>query len=48
VDEVVLFKGGVIFEQYISEKYEDCNMMGYTYSIRVHLGRDRQNATHTH
>jgi hypothetical protein len=53
VDEVVaLFKGRVIFGQYIPKKhkrfgikiYKLYDSTGYTYYVRVCLGRDRQNA----
>jgi hypothetical protein len=49
VDEVVMpFKGRVIFKQYVSKKhkcfgtkiYKVCDMTGYTYSMRIYLGKD--------
>jgi hypothetical protein len=52
VDEVtVLFKGRVIFKQYIQKKckqfgikiYKLCDTTGYTHSMNVYLGKDRQN-----
>jgi hypothetical protein len=55
-DEVIaLFKGRVIFKQYIPKKhksfhtkiYKLCNMSGYTYDMSIYLGKDRQNATQT-
>ena len=51
VDEVIVkFKGRVIFRQYIPKKhkrvgikiYKMCDETGYTYDMRVYLGRDRQ------
>ena len=48
VDEVIVkFKGRVIFRQYIPKKrksfgikiYKTCDESGYTYDIRVYLGR---------
>jgi len=49
----VLFKGRVVLKQYISKEHKDfginiyklCNMTGYTYHMRIYLGKDRQNAT---
>jgi hypothetical protein len=51
---IVLFKGRVIFKQYIPKKhkcfgvkiYKLCNMAGYTY-MGVFLAKYRQNATQT-
>ncbi|PNF40809.1 hypothetical protein B7P43_G16650 [Cryptotermes secundus] len=54
VDEViVLFKGRVIFRQYIPKKhkrfgikvYKLCDFLGYTYDMTVYLGKQRQLAT---
>ena len=54
VDEViVLFKGRVVFRQYIPKKhkrsgikiYKLCNSLGYTYDMSVYLGKQRQHAT---
>jgi len=54
VDEVIVsFKGRVIFRQYIPKKrkrfgikiYKLCDESGYTYDMRVYLGRDSQSAT---
>ncbi|PNF29671.1 PiggyBac transposable element-derived protein 4 [Cryptotermes secundus] len=54
VDEViVLFKGRVIFRQYIPKKrkrfgikiYKLCDSLGYTYDMTVYLGKQRQLAT---
>ena len=54
VDEViVLYKGRVIFRQYIPKKrkrfgikiYKLCDSLGYTYDMSVYLGKQRQNAT---
>ncbi|PSN35194.1 PiggyBac transposable element-derived protein 4, partial [Blattella germanica] len=54
VDEViVLFKGRVIFRQYIPKKhkrfgiklYKICDSNGYTYDMTVYLGKQRDNAT---
>jgi hypothetical protein len=49
----VLFKGRVIFKQYVPKEhkrfgikiYKLCNMNGYTYDMSVYLGKDGQNAT---
>ena len=55
VDEVtVSFKGRVIFKQYIPQKHKRfgikifklCDSTGYTYSMKVHLGRERQCTAH--
>jgi len=55
VDEViVLFKGRVIFRQYIPKKhkqfgiriYKLCDALGYTYDVSVYLGKQRLLATH--
>ena len=54
VDEVVmLYKGRVVFRQYIPKKhkrfgikiYKLCDSLGYTYDMSVYLGKQRQNAT---
>src|SRR5215469_12888690 len=54
VDEViVLYKGRVIFRQYIPKKrkrfgikiYKLCDSLGYTYDMSVYLGKQRQHAT---
>jgi hypothetical protein len=54
VDEIiVLFKGTVIFKQYIPKKhkhfgikiYKLCDSKGYMYDIRVYLIKDRTHAT---
>jgi len=54
VDEVIVkFKGRVTFMQYIPKKrkhfgvkiYKLCNESGYTYDMRVYLGRDSYSAT---
>jgi len=54
VDEVIVkFKGRVIFRQYIPKKrkrfgikiYKPCDESGYTYDMRVYLGRDSHSAT---
>jgi len=54
VDEViVLYKGRVVFRQYIPKKhkrfgikiYKLCDSLGYTYDMSVFLGKQRQNAT---
>jgi len=54
VDEViVLYKGRVIFRQYIPKKrkrfgikiYKLCDSLGYTYDMSVYLGKQRQPAT---
>ena len=53
VDEViVLFKGRVIFRQYIPKKhkrfgikiYKLCDALGYTYDMSVYLGKQKQHA----
>jgi hypothetical protein len=49
----VLFKGRVVFKQYIPKKnkrfgikiYKLCDFKGYTYNMSVYLGRDRKRAT---
>jgi hypothetical protein len=51
----VLFNGGVPFKQYIPKKhkqygikiYKLCNSKGYTYDMRVYLGKERTHATDT-
>ena len=61
IDEmIVLFKGKVAFKQYIPKKhkcfgikiYKLCDTCGYTYDMKVYLGKDRQGAitdmTETH
>ena len=54
VDEVImLYKGKVIFGQYIPKKhkrfgikiYKRCDSLGYTYDMSVYLGKQRQHAT---
>ena len=54
VDEVMVkFKGRVIFRQYIPKKrkrfgikiYKLCDESGYTYDMRVYLGKDSDSAT---
>jgi hypothetical protein len=54
VDEVImLYKGRVIFQQYIPKKhkrfgikiYKLCNSLWYTYDMSVYLGKERQHAT---
>jgi len=54
VDKViVLYKGRVVFRQYIPKKhkrfgikiYKLCDSLGYTYEMSVHLGKQRQHAT---
>jgi len=54
VDELIVkFKGRVIFRQYIPKKrkcfsikiYKLCGESGYTYDMRVYLGRDSHSAT---
>jgi hypothetical protein len=54
LDEVtVKFKGRVIFRQYIPKKrkrfgikiYKLCDECGYTYDMRVYLGKDSRSAT---
>ena len=51
VDEVIVsFKGRVIFKQYIPKKrkcfgikiFKLCDSTGYTYDMKVYLGKDRQ------
>jgi hypothetical protein len=51
IDEVIVsFKGRVIFRQYILKKHKDfgikifklCKSTGYTYDMKVYLGKDRQ------
>jgi hypothetical protein len=54
VDEVMLFRGRVIFKQYISKKqnhfdikiYKLCNTTDYI-NMNVYLGKERQNPTQT-
>ena len=54
VDEViVLYKGRVVFRQYVPKKhkqigikiYKICDSLGYTYDMSVCLGKQRQHAT---
>ena len=54
VDEViVLYKGRVVFRQYITKKhkrfgikiYKLCYSLGYTYDMNVYLGKQWQHAT---
>jgi hypothetical protein len=56
VDEItVLFKGRVVFKQYILKKHEHfgikvyklCDSKGYMYNMRVYSGKDRTYATDT-
>ena len=51
IDEVIVsFKGRVIFKQYIPTKrkrfgikiFKLCDSTGYTYDMKVYLGKDRQ------
>src|SRR5215469_3078438 len=50
---IVLYKGRVIFRQYIPKKrkrfgikiYKLCDSLGYTYDMSVYLGKQRQHAT---
>jgi len=57
IDEVIVsFKGRVIFKQYIPEKrkrfgikiFKLRDSTGYTYDIKVYLGKDRQRVSATH
>jgi len=54
IDEVIVsFKGRVIFKQYIPKKhmrfgikiFKLCDLTGYTYDMKVYLGKDRQRTT---
>jgi hypothetical protein len=53
VDEIMLFKGRVIFKQYLHKKhkhlgvniYKLCDMTRSTYYMRIYLGKNKQNAT---
>jgi hypothetical protein len=54
LDEVIiLYKGRVVFRQYIPNKhkifgiknYKLCDSLGYTYDMSVYLGKQRQHAT---
>jgi len=54
VDEVIVkFQGRVIFRQYIPKKrkcfgikiYKLCDKLGYTYDMKVYLGKDSRSAT---
>jgi hypothetical protein len=56
VDEInVLFKGKLVFKQYIPKKhkrfgikiYKLCDSKGYTYNMRVYFGKDRTYTTDT-
>jgi hypothetical protein len=56
VDEIILlFKGRVVFKQYISKEhkcfgmkiYKLCDLKGYTYDMGVYVGKDRTHVTHT-
>jgi hypothetical protein len=49
VDEIiVLFRGRVVFKQYIPKKHKTlCDSKGYTYDIRVYSGKERIYATDT-
>ena len=50
---IVLYKGRVVFWQYISKKhkrfsikiYKLCDSLGYTYDMSMYLGKQRQHAT---
>jgi len=51
IDEVIVsFKGRVVFKQYIPQKrkrfgikiFKLCDSTGYTYDMKVYLGKDRQ------
>ena len=51
IDEVIVsFKGRVVFRQYIPKKrkrsgikiFKHCDSTGYTYDMKVYLGKDRQ------
>jgi hypothetical protein len=50
VDEVILWKGRVVFKQYIPKKhkrfgikrYKLCDSAVYTYDMEVYLGEDKQ------
>ena len=50
---IVMYKGRVIFRQYIPKKhkrfgikiYKLCDSLGYTYDMSVYLGKQRQHAT---
>ena len=52
-DVIVLYKGRVVFWQYIPKKhkrfymkiYKLCNSLGYTYDMSVFWGKQRQHAT---
>jgi hypothetical protein len=52
---MVLFKGTVIFRQYIPKKhkwfgmkiYKLCGSKGYTYNMSAYLGKDRKHVTTT-
>jgi hypothetical protein len=52
---MVLFKGTVIFRQYIPKKYKEfgvkiyklCYSKGYTYNMITYLGKDRKHVTST-
>ena len=50
---IVLYKGRVVFQQYIPKKYKRfgikiyklCDSLGYTYDMSMYLGKQRQHAT---
>jgi hypothetical protein len=51
IDEVIVsFKGRVVFKQYIPKKrkhfdtkiFKLCDLTGYTYDMKMYLGKDRQ------
>jgi hypothetical protein len=50
VDVIVLFKGRVVFKQYIPKKqerfdikiYKRCNETGYTYDMKAYVGKEKQ------
>jgi hypothetical protein len=50
---IVLYKGRVVFQQYIPKKhkrfgikiYKLCYSLGYTYDISVYIGKQRQHTT---
>ena len=52
-DVIMLYKGRVVFQQYIPKKhkrfgikiYKLCDSLGYTYDTSVYLGKQRQHAT---
>jgi hypothetical protein len=56
IDEIVLFKGCVIFKQYTPMKYKRfgikiyklCDSKGFTYNMSVYLGRNRKRDCHNY